>query len=86
MRTIGEALKRAAEPENREYLYSFDMLGEAARTARDAARHFEGYGDALGRVAREAGTAGDIARAPRVSVKLSPLRCIHAFPIPGAHA
>ena len=81
-RTIAEALKRAAEPGNREYRYSFDMLGEAARTARDAARYFDAYGQAigaLGRAARDGGTAGDIARTPGVSVKLSALHPRFAY-------
>lgn len=37
--TIQEALSRAGS--HREFLYSFDMLGEAARTGADAARYFE---------------------------------------------
>ena len=39
--TIEEALRRAgSHPEAR---YSFDMLGEGARTAADAARYFDAY-------------------------------------------
>ena len=37
--TIQEALSRAGS--HREFLYSFDMLGEAARTRADATRYFE---------------------------------------------
>ena len=36
--TIQEALSRAAS--HREFLYSFDMLGEAARSGEDARRYF----------------------------------------------
>ena len=41
--TIEEALKRARSGAARLYRYSFDMLGEGARTAADAARYFEAY-------------------------------------------
>ncbi len=43
--TILEAQKRAASGEGRMYRYSFDMLGEGARTAEDAARYFRSYAD-----------------------------------------
>src|ERR1700674_4907841 len=43
--TTDEALARgAAHP---EFRYSFDMLGEGARTAPDAARYFEAYARAI---------------------------------------
>src|SRR3954452_24355694 len=43
--TIEEALARAGS--HREFRYSFDMLGEGARTARDAERYFEAYAAAI---------------------------------------
>src|SRR5712691_3656892 len=43
--TIGEALDRAGS--HREFRYSFDMLGEGARTAADAARYLKAYADAI---------------------------------------
>jgi RHH-type transcriptional regulator, proline utilization regulon repressor / proline dehydrogenase / delta 1-pyrroline-5-carboxylate dehydrogenase len=39
--TIEDAVKRAAQ--RRPYCFSFDMLGEAARTAEDAARYMASY-------------------------------------------
>src|SRR5215467_8296797 len=42
-RTIDEALDNAREREARGYTYSFDMLGEAALTARDAQNFFDAY-------------------------------------------
>jgi len=36
-RTIGEALDRAETSEREGYRHSYDMLGEAAKTAADAA-------------------------------------------------
>jgi len=43
--TIEEAVSRARE--RRPYRFSFDMLGEAARTAEDAARYFAAYSNAI---------------------------------------
>ncbi len=46
--TIEEALRRAgSHPEAR---YSFDMLGEGARTAADARRYLEAYAAAIGAI------------------------------------
>src|SRR4249919_3559536 len=43
--TIKEALARAGS--HREFLYSFDMLGEGARTGAGAQRYFESYANAI---------------------------------------
>src|SRR5687768_11705992 len=43
--TIEEAAARAAK--RSPYRFSFDMLGEAARTAEDASRYFESYANAI---------------------------------------
>ena len=43
--TIEEAVKRAAD--RRRFRFSYDMLGEAARTAADAAHYFEAYARAI---------------------------------------
>src|SRR5450432_1118636 len=54
-RTIDEALERAHEGSNARYRYSFDMLGEAALSMRDADRYLEAYAraiDALGAAAK----------------------------------
>jgi RHH-type transcriptional regulator, proline utilization regulon repressor / proline dehydrogenase / delta 1-pyrroline-5-carboxylate dehydrogenase len=68
--TIGEALKRAQDdPESR---FSFDMLGEGARTAADAERHFESYAQAIDAIGRSAGR-GILPDRPGISVKLSAL-------------
>src|SRR6516164_601967 len=54
--TIEEALSRgAARP---EFRYSFDMLGEGARTAADAARYFEAYKTAIAAIGHSAGASG----------------------------
>src|SRR6185312_12475319 len=45
--TIGEALGNSRKMEKRGFLYSYDMLGEAAATAEDAARYRKSYEDAI---------------------------------------
>jgi RHH-type proline utilization regulon transcriptional repressor/proline dehydrogenase/delta 1-pyrroline-5-carboxylate dehydrogenase len=68
--TIEEALARAGM--RRGLRYSFDMLGEGARTAADAERYFAGYAHAIDAIGAR---AGDIAPPdrPSISVKLSAL-------------
>jgi RHH-type proline utilization regulon transcriptional repressor/proline dehydrogenase/delta 1-pyrroline-5-carboxylate dehydrogenase len=68
--TIEEALSRAAS--HREVLYSFDMLGEGARTGADAQRHFESYANAIDEIGKTAGNEA-LPKRPGISVKLSAL-------------
>ena len=68
--TIEEALKRAGS--QREFLYSFDMLGEGARTDADAHRYFESYADAIREIGKASGNE-TLPRRPGISVKLSAL-------------
>ena len=77
-RTIEEALERAGKKGNREYRYSYDMLGEAALTAADAERYFNAYHDAIGKIGAAADT-DDIFAAPSISVKLSALHPRYSF-------
>ncbi len=71
-RTIEEAVKRGRSYTQRGYLYSYDMLGEAARTEADALRYLKAYADAIGALKRHA-LQGDIRANPGISVKLSAL-------------
>lgn len=71
-RTIEEALKRAREHEARGYCYSFDMLGEAARTDADSERYLKAYADAIRATGAAAGERGP-RQSPGVSIKLSAL-------------
>jgi RHH-type proline utilization regulon transcriptional repressor/proline dehydrogenase/delta 1-pyrroline-5-carboxylate dehydrogenase len=68
--TIGDALKRAKG--HREFLYSYDMLGEAARSAADAERYFESYAHAINAIGKSAGNEA-LPKRPGISVKLSAL-------------
>ena len=70
--TIEAALARA-EPHSADAArYSFDMLGEGARTANDAERYFNSYASAIEAIG---GTADDrpLPDRPGISVKLSAL-------------
>ncbi|MBW7947894.1 MAG: bifunctional proline dehydrogenase/L-glutamate gamma-semialdehyde dehydrogenase PutA [Pseudorhodoplanes sp.] len=68
--TIDEALARAsAHP---QFRYSFDMLGEGARTAEDAKRYWNAYAGAIEAIGRQAGN-GALPARPGISVKLSAL-------------
>jgi RHH-type transcriptional regulator, proline utilization regulon repressor / proline dehydrogenase / delta 1-pyrroline-5-carboxylate dehydrogenase len=70
--TIEEALARAGA--HRDLRYSFDMLGEGARTAADAAKYFDAYAAAIAAIGAAAGAADPRATArPGISVKLSAL-------------
>jgi RHH-type proline utilization regulon transcriptional repressor/proline dehydrogenase/delta 1-pyrroline-5-carboxylate dehydrogenase len=70
--TIDSALERARTRAEDGTRYSYDMLGEGARTAADAARYFEAYARAIEAIGRTAGNAALPAR-PGISVKLSAL-------------
>jgi RHH-type proline utilization regulon transcriptional repressor/proline dehydrogenase/delta 1-pyrroline-5-carboxylate dehydrogenase len=68
--TIEEALDRASD--HRDWRYSFDMLGEGARTAADADRYLASYAAAIDRIGASAGNDA-LPNRPGISVKLSAL-------------
>lgn len=70
--TIASAMARAAAQEARGFSYSYDMLGEAARTQADAERYYRDYSRAIAAIAGAA-TGTDIRANPGISVKLSAL-------------
>ncbi len=71
--TIAEALSNSRKLEARGFRYSYDMLGEAATTAEDAARYLGDYEGAIHAIgAASAGKRGPIESAG-ISVKLSAL-------------
>ena len=71
-RTIREATDRAKTLEKQGYRYSYDMLGEAARTAEDAERYFKAYLEAIEAIGKVAKGRGPLD-SPGISVKLSAL-------------
>jgi RHH-type proline utilization regulon transcriptional repressor/proline dehydrogenase/delta 1-pyrroline-5-carboxylate dehydrogenase len=70
--TIGEALKRARAMEAKGFAYSYDMLGEAATTADDAARYYADYEQAIHAIGKASDGRG-IHAGPGISIKLSAL-------------
>ncbi len=70
--TIEDALERARSTNGRLYRYSFDMLGEGARTRADAQRYFASYAKAIEAIGESAGP-GSLPHRPGISVKLSAL-------------
>ena len=70
--SITSAMTRAAGMEAKGYTYSYDMLGEAARTEADAAQYHLAYSRAISAIA-EACHSSDIRENPGISVKLSAL-------------
>ena len=71
-RDIREAMRGARTMGKRGYTYSYDMLGEAARTEDDAIRYHGAYAQAIATIGSAART-DDIRTNPGISVKLSAL-------------
>jgi RHH-type proline utilization regulon transcriptional repressor/proline dehydrogenase/delta 1-pyrroline-5-carboxylate dehydrogenase len=77
-RSIRDALARSAPYEARGFRFSYDMLGEAAKTAKDAERYFDRYMSAIDAVGTAAGPnplshPDALIARPGISVKLSAL-------------
>ncbi|WP_421849077.1 bifunctional proline dehydrogenase/L-glutamate gamma-semialdehyde dehydrogenase PutA [Novosphingobium sp.] len=70
--TIEEALTRARRRVAQGFTFSYDMLGEAAATAADAARYMEAYTAAIHAIGTASAGRGIIA-GPGISIKLSAL-------------
>ncbi len=77
-RSIRDALARSAPFEARGFRFSYDMLGEAAKTEKDAERYFDRYMAAIDAVGVAAGPnplshPDALIARPSLSVKLSAL-------------
>ncbi|WP_242139770.1 trifunctional transcriptional regulator/proline dehydrogenase/L-glutamate gamma-semialdehyde dehydrogenase [Sphingomonas sp. TREG-RG-20F-R18-01] len=70
--TIDEALRHAKDREARGYGFSYDMLGEAATTASDAARYLRDYEQAIHAIGAASEGRG-VYGGPGISIKLSAL-------------
>ncbi|WP_188726033.1 bifunctional proline dehydrogenase/L-glutamate gamma-semialdehyde dehydrogenase PutA [Shewanella carassii] len=71
-RTVKEALKNSEDKRKQGYTHSYDMLGEAALTQRDAQKYFQDYSHAISELGAQ---QYDESQAPRptISIKLSAL-------------
>ncbi len=78
-RDIESALSRAAGKEERDYRYSFDMLGEAALTRADAENYRQKYAAAIAAVGRAAESRDSITARHSISIKLSALHPRYEF-------
>lgn len=76
--TIQAAVERAKEKEAQGYVYSYDMLGEGARTSADALRYYAAYEKAIHVIGQAAKGKGPI-KSPGISVKLSAIHPRYAF-------
>ncbi|MBL4750699.1 MAG: bifunctional proline dehydrogenase/L-glutamate gamma-semialdehyde dehydrogenase PutA [Amylibacter sp.] len=70
--TIQEAVKRGEKRQAQGYTHSYDMLGEAALTDRDAQSFVRSYADAIGYLATQCDNH-DVRQNPGISIKLSAL-------------
>ena len=79
--TIEAATVRAATKEKQGYVYSYDMLGEGARTMKDAERYLQAYYDAIECIGNVAVASGknDPRKVPGISVKLSAIHPRYEF-------
>jgi RHH-type transcriptional regulator, proline utilization regulon repressor / proline dehydrogenase / delta 1-pyrroline-5-carboxylate dehydrogenase len=70
--TIEQALANAREREAVGFRYSYDMLGEAAMTARDATAYLAAYEHAIHAIGAASAGRG-VVEGPGISIKLSAL-------------
>ncbi len=77
-RSIDDALTRGVREHGAAGVFSFDMLGEGARTAHDAGRYCNAYAEALDR-AGEAASGRGTRLGSGISVKLSALHPRYEF-------
>ena len=75
---IDGAIERAVETEAKGYTYSYDMLGEGARTMSDADRYFNSYMSAIEAIGKAAKGKGP-EKSPGISIKLSAIHPRYEF-------
>ncbi len=76
---VEAALKRSKPLFDKGYTYSYDMLGEAARTRADAKRHFDDYTRAIEQVGKASKALASKTPSPSISMKLSALHPRYEF-------
>ncbi|NTJ44521.1 trifunctional transcriptional regulator/proline dehydrogenase/L-glutamate gamma-semialdehyde dehydrogenase [Agrobacterium larrymoorei] len=70
--TIQEAISRSKPMEAQGFQYSYDMLGEAATTEKDAERYYRDYEQAIHAIGKASAGRG-VYGGPGISIKLSAL-------------
>ncbi|MEL4246175.1 bifunctional proline dehydrogenase/L-glutamate gamma-semialdehyde dehydrogenase PutA [Shewanella xiamenensis] len=71
-RTMKEALKNSEDKRKLGYTHSYDMLGEAALTRKDAEKYFTDYANAITELGAQSYNENESPR-PTISIKLSAL-------------
>ena len=71
--TIEEAIERSHDKEYKKYRFSFDMLGEGARSKKQAEDYFTAYSQAIDTIAASADKQKPWQENPGISIKLSGL-------------
>ncbi len=71
-RTVSEAMKNGRQENTPETRFSFDMLGEGARTKKDAKKYVEAYMSAIHILGQES-KGKDVVCSDGISIKLSAL-------------
>ena len=71
--TIQEGMQFTSAKKYQNNIFSFDMLGEGARTMEDAEKYFEDYKNSIHHVGKELNNSSDIKYANGVSIKISAL-------------
>ncbi|MCT8866429.1 bifunctional proline dehydrogenase/L-glutamate gamma-semialdehyde dehydrogenase PutA [Shewanella xiamenensis] len=71
-RTMKEALKNSEDKRKLGYTHSYDMLGEAALTRKDAEKYFNDYANAITELGAQSYNENESPR-PTISIKLSAL-------------
>jgi RHH-type proline utilization regulon transcriptional repressor/proline dehydrogenase/delta 1-pyrroline-5-carboxylate dehydrogenase len=79
-RNIAEALSRSRSGDSARFRHSFDMLGESALTAADAARYHAAYADAIAAIGAASERGAAVFAQPSISVKLSALHPRYEYP------
>jgi len=77
-KTIKSAIERSNKSEAAGYTYSYDMLGEGARTMEDADNYFHAYLEAIDTIGKTA-TKDTPEANPGISIKLSALHPRYEF-------
>jgi RHH-type transcriptional regulator, proline utilization regulon repressor / proline dehydrogenase / delta 1-pyrroline-5-carboxylate dehydrogenase len=77
-RSIDEAMRKGTAGNRPGTRFSFDMLGEGARTEADARRYFDDYAGAI-RAISAGGNGSNVVAADGISVKLSALHPRYEF-------
>jgi len=76
---IQESLEKSQEEKSKGYYYSYDMLGESAKTEKDSELYYQNYLNTIDIVGKNSKNINDIYQKPNISIKLSALFSRYEF-------